>query len=127
MRFTTTYRDWGFGLCFLHLRNEVALLLPASRVIRCDNRPEYISGALRVWAERKDIHIEHIQPGKPQQSAYIERFNRTVRYGWLARTLFETFEPVQDNATGWLWTSSQERPNMALGGITPMQKLTLAA
>ena len=89
------------------------------RVIRCDNGPEYISGALLAWAERQGIRIEHIQPGKPQQNAYIERYNRTVRYAWLAQTLFDTIKQVQDKATRWLWTYNHERPNMALGGITP--------
>jgi len=64
---------------------------------------------------------------KPQQHAYIERYNRTVRYGWLARTLFDTIEQVRDKATRWLCICNQKRPNTALGGITPMQKLALAA
>src|SRR3546814_1355307 len=75
-------------------------------------RAEYISGALLNWAERQDIRIEHIQPGKPQQNAYVERYNRTVRYAWLARTLFDTIEQVQDKATRWLWSYNHERPNM---------------
>ena len=122
---------------------EVDLSLPSGRVIRsleqiiewrrkpsvirCDNGPEYISDALLAWAERQCIRIEHIQPGKPQQNAHIERYNRTVRYAWLARTLFETIEQVQDKATRWLWTYNHERPNMALGGITPAMKLAMAA
>lgn len=57
------------------------------KVIRCDDGPEYISGALPGWAQRLGIRIEHIQPGKPQQNAYVERYNRTVSYAWLARTL----------------------------------------
>lgn len=93
------------------------------RMIRCDNGQEYISGALLAWAEREDIQIQHIQPGKPQQNAYIERYNRTVRYAWLAQTLFDSIDQVQDTATGWLWTYNHERPNMTLGGITPMQAL----
>ena len=93
------------------------------KVIRCDNGPEYISGALLGWAERHGIRIEHIQPGKPQQNAYIERYNRTVRYAWLAQTLFDTIKQVQDKATRWLWTYNHERPNMALGGITPAMAL----
>lgn len=96
-------------------------------VIRCDNGPEYISGVLLAWAERHGIRIEHIQPGKPQQNAYVERYNRTVRYAWLARTLFDTIEQVQTKATRWLWTYNHERPNMALGGITPAMKLAMAA
>lgn len=62
-----------------------------------------------------------------QRIAYVERYNRTVRCAWLARTLFDSIEQVQDTATRWLWTYNHERPNMALGGITPMQKLALAA
>ena len=51
---------------------------PAS--IRSDNGPEYISTTLRSWAERQGIRLDYIQPGNPQQNAYIERYNRTVRY-----------------------------------------------
>lgn len=122
---------------------EVDLSLPAERVIRsltqiiewrgkpaairCDNGPEYISGALQAWADRQGIKLDYIQPGKPQQNAYIERYNRTVRYDWLAQYLFDTIEEVQAFATRWLWIYNNERPNMALGGITPQQKLAMAA
>jgi putative transposase len=122
---------------------EVDLSLPSARVIRaldqiiewrgrpkairCDNGPEYLSGALQEWSARRGIRIDYIQPGKPQQNAYVERFNRTVRYDWLSQTLFESIQEVQDAATRWLWTYNNERPNMALGGFTPRQKLAMAA
>ncbi|CEE41033.1 hypothetical protein TP40_02425 [Xanthomonas citri pv. citri] len=51
----------------------------------------------------------------------------TVSYAWLATTLFDTIKQVQDKATRWLWTYNHERPNMALGGITPAMKLAMAA
>lgn len=221
VRLTSTYRNWGFGLCFLHLRNvkgfgwnhkrvyriyrelelnlrikpkkrlvrakpepltvpeainqvwsmdfmhdqlsdgrsfrllnvlddfnreglgiEADLSLPSARVIRsleqiiewrgkpqvirCDNGPEYISGELQAWADKQEIKIEHIQPGNPQQNAYVERYNRTVRYDWLAQYLFESIQEVQEAATEWLWIYNNERPNMAIGGITPAQKLAMA-
>lgn len=66
------------------------------------------------------------QPGKPQQNAYVERYNRTVRYDWLNQYLFESVAEVQDAATRWLGSYNHERPNMALGGLTPMQKLSMA-
>jgi putative transposase len=96
-------------------------------VLRCDNGPGYIGEALRTWAESEKIKIEYIQPGKPYQNAYIERYNRTVRYDWLAQHLFESLEEVQEFATKWLWTYNNERPNTAIGGITPAQKLAMAA
>lgn len=77
----------------------------------------------RIDADNPGIRIDHIQPGKPQQNAYVERHNRTVRYEWLSQHLFESVDEVQESATRWLWTYNHERPNMALGGITPMQKL----
>jgi putative transposase len=52
---------------------------------------------------------------------------RTVRYDCLAHHLFETLDEIQDFATRWLWTYNHGRLNMALGGITPKQKLALAA
>jgi putative transposase len=97
------------------------------KVLRCDNGPEYVSAAIIEWANRKGIRIEYIQPGKPQQNAYVERFNRTVRYEWLAQYCFDTITEAQDFATRWIWTYNHERPNMALGGITPKQRLAMAA
>lgn len=72
--------------------------------IRSDNGPEYISGTLKSWAERHAIRLDFIQPGNPQQNAYIERYNRTVRYDWLSHYLFESIGEVQDYATKWMWT-----------------------
>jgi putative transposase len=122
---------------------EVDFSLPAERVIRSlnriiewrgkpvsirvDNGPEYVSGKLIAWAEKHHISIRYIQPGKPQQNAYVERYNRTIRHEWLDQHIIESIEEAQDYATQWLWTYNNERPNMALGGITPAQKLKLAA
>jgi len=118
---------------------EVDFSLPTTRVIRSldriiawrgrplsirvDNGPEYISEVLKQWAQRNGIALCHIQPGKPQQNAYIERYNRTVRHEWLGQYNFSTISEVQHHATQWLWTYNNERPNMGLGGITPAQKL----
>lgn len=72
------------------------------KVLRCDNGPEYISAALSTWALKHGIRIEYIQPGKPQQNAYVERYNRMVRYDWLAQYLFGSIVQVQEFATRWL-------------------------
>ncbi len=69
------------------------------KAIRIDNGPEYISGKLMEWAEKQGVRLEYIQPGKPQQNAYIERYNRTVRGEWLSQYIFETIEEAQDQAT----------------------------
>ncbi|ADP96857.1 LOW QUALITY PROTEIN: integrase catalytic subunit [Marinobacter adhaerens HP15] len=99
------YNREGLGI-------EVDLSLPSGRVIRAleqiiewrgetrsdplDNGPEYISTLLSTWAEKNGITLVFIQPGNPQQNAYIERYNRTVRYDWLAQYLFDSIEEVQE-------------------------------
>ncbi|RDL42568.1 IS3 family transposase [Marinomonas piezotolerans] len=118
------------------LAMEAGFSLPSQRVIRvldqllewrrkpialrCDNGPEFISHEFVKWAKKKGIRIDYIQPGNPQQNAYIERYNRTARYGWVSKHLFDTLEEVQDYATEWLWFYNHERPHTANGGKPPL-------
>ena len=120
-------RRWENNLpdCFLILLHIEWRGKPGT--IRVDNGPEYISGKLMEWAETRKITIQHIQPGQPQQNAYIERYNRTVRHEWLDQYIIETIEQAQDFATQWLWTYNNDLPNMGIGGVTPAMKLKIAA
>ena len=118
---------------------EVGVSLPAEQVcralgriieqrgqpkaIRCDNGTEFTGHVFRNWVRDRDIRIDYIQPGKPQQNAYVERFNRTVRHELLEMHEFRTVEEAETEATKWLWTYNNYRPNMAIGGITPAMKL----
>jgi putative transposase len=118
------------------LAMEIDLSLPADRVtraldqiiewrgkpkhIRCDNGPELAGGVLGRWASKNGIELCFIQPGNPQQNAYIERFNRTVRYDLLSQHLFETINEAQNLSTQWLWVYNNMRPNMAIGGLPPL-------
>ncbi len=71
----------------------------------------YVSELLVSWAREQNIQIQYIEPGKPQQNAYVERYNRTVRHEWLDQHLFESIEHARDTATEWLWRYNNERPN----------------
>ena len=93
----------------------------------CDNGPENISGLIQTWAQQSGIAFQYIQPGKPQQNAYVERFNRTVRYEWLSQYYWADLDEVRNFATKWSWFYNNERPNMALGGFTPKQRLAMTA
>lgn len=75
------------------------------------------------WAAQQNISLRFIQPGKPQQNAYIDRYNRTVRYDWLGQHLFSSLDELQSYATQWQWFYNHERPNMTLNGYTPMQHI----
>lgn len=66
---------------------------------RCDNGPEYISSLQATWAINKGSELMVIQSGNPQQNAHVERYNRTVRHGWLNHYLLDSIEEVQNRAT----------------------------
>lgn len=88
--------------------------------IRCDNGPEFISHEFTQWAKQRGIRVEYIQPGNPQQNAYIERFNRTVRYSLLAPCLFRDIDEIEQHATEWLWFYNHDRPHTANQGKPPL-------
>ena len=94
--------------------------------IRCDNGPEYVSHTLKQWAIANQITILYIQPGKPTQNAYVERFNRTVRHEWLDLNHFESVAHAQALATQWVWQYNNIRPNTAIGGVPPRAYLEAA-
>jgi putative transposase len=116
---------------------EIDTSLPAERVvrvlehllawrgkptsIRMDNGPELISQRLESWAQQKHIQLLHIQPGKPAQNAYIERFNRTYREEVLDSYLFEDLQEVRHITENWLETYNTIRPHEALQGLAPRQ------
>jgi putative transposase len=91
--------------------------------IRSDNGPEFISKTFAKWAKDRGIELIFTQPGNPQQNAYIERFNRTMRYDVLNPNLFSAIAQVQDAVTEWQGVYNHTRPHMALGGYTPIQYL----
>ena len=78
------------------------------------------------WANRQQITMMYIQPGKPAQNAYIERYNRAVRHEWLDMHASHSIEDAQHLATEWLWLYNNERPNTAIGGI-PQRRMPMAA
>lgn len=99
--------------------------LPAQ--IRVDNGPELISSKLTAWCDIHNIKLHYIQPGKPTQNAFIERFNRTFRTEVLDAYLFKSISEVQDLVHCWMTTYNEERPHKSLGNLPPRiftQKLT---
>ena len=120
--------DFGLpGRRIIRVLDQIIEWRGKPKVIRSDNGSEMCSAEFQAWAGKRGIRLLFIQPGRPTQNAYVERFNRTVRHEWLDEHLFESIEHAQQTATEWLWRYNNERPNMALGGITPRQQLVRAA
>lgn len=100
--------------------DELIELRGAPRRLRLDNGPEFISAALRQWAQQHGVTLIHIQPGKPTQNAYIERFNRTFRTEVLDRFVFTTLDEVRRMAEDWRQRYNHQRPHRSLGGLPPI-------
>ena len=90
------------------------------QAIRCDNGPELVSSKFVEWCEENDVEIKYIQPGKPNQNAYIERFNRTYREEVLSSYLFDDLDEVREITWEWMLCYNEERPHKSLGGLPPV-------
>jgi len=90
-------------------------------VIRVDNGPEYTSKDFELWAREEHISIQYIQPGRPMQNGYIERFNGRYRRDVLdAYIFFEIYEVRQLTHT-WIEEYNTCRPHESLGNATPRE------
>jgi putative transposase len=115
---------------------DVALSIPSVRVIRVleelvavhgqpatvrvDNGPELISEAFMTWCGERRIEVRHIQAGKPDQNAFIERFNRSYRHEVLDAHVFESIEDLRAITDEWLEDYNSERPHDSLGRVPPL-------
>jgi len=90
------------------------------KCIRVDNGPENISHHFQNLAKEHHVVVRYIQPGKPAQNAYIERFNRTYREAVLDMYLFRNIAEVQIITNDWIKHYNEERPHEALNNQTPM-------
>jgi putative transposase len=118
------------------LRIEIDTSLPAARIIRAldelvevrgaplsirlDNGPAFIAHALAEWAKSKGITLKHIQPGKPTQNAYVERFSKTYRTKVLDCYVFDSLQELRQMTQGWLHRYSHNHPHKSLGRIPPV-------
>ena len=114
---------------------EIDTSLPAARVvrtlqqlatwrglpkaIRLDNGPELTAQYFTDWCAEKGIELRHIQPGKPNQNAFIERFNRSYRTEVLNGWLFASLDEVREITHQWIISYNEERPHNALGNLPP--------
>ena len=103
-----------------HVLAELVALHGRPDAIRVDNGPELLAEVFVEWCATSGISIHDIQPGKPDENAYIERFNRTYREEVLDAYLFESLEEVRAVSEHWLLTYNHEGPLDSLGEVPPL-------
>ena len=89
--------------------------------ITVDNGPEFVSKALDEWAYAVGLQLRYIQPGKPQQNAYIESFNGKFRDECLNEHWFMSMRHARQLIEEWRQDYNTQRPHSAIGYQTPDQ------
>lgn len=104
----------------IRLVEELVLLHGKPAALRVDNGPELTAEAFAEWCRAQGIELRYIQPGKPDQNAYIERFNRSYRQDVLDAYVFSSLEEVRVATEEWLKDYNTERPHDSLGRVPPL-------
>lgn len=88
-------------------------------VITMDNGPEFAGKALDEWAWHNGVRLHFIDPGKPQQNAYVESFNGRFRDECLNENWFTSLEEAREIIEAWRQDYNQVRPHSSLGNLSP--------
>jgi putative transposase len=89
--------------------------------IRTDNGPEFISSTFFNFCNQRDIEVKYIQPGKPMQNGFIERFNGSFRREVLDAYIFYNLKQLKKIKNEWLTHYNNERPHDAFNGLAPLE------
>lgn len=108
----------GIGVARILDRLATSRGLP--KVIRSDNGKEFCGKAMVEWAHRRGVALRLIEPGKPNQNAYIESFNGRFRDECLNEHLFTNLLHARTVIETWRREYNEQRPKKALGGLTPV-------
>ncbi len=90
------------------------------KAIRADNGPEFISLELSEWCFQRGIKLLFIQPGRPMQNGFIERFNRSFRENVLDANLFESIHQARELSDEFQEDYNFHRPHESLGNLSPI-------
>ena len=86
-----------------------------------DHGSEFESLRFKQWAEERGIFLNFIQPGKPAQNGYVERFNRPYREEVLDMNGFDHLGEVKTITHHWMTLYNHDRPHESLAGLSPVQ------
>jgi putative transposase len=89
------------------------------KVIRSDNGREFCGRAMAIWAHANNVALRFIEPGKPNQNAYVESFNGRLRDECLNEHWFTSLAHARVVIEEWRRDYNEQRPKKDLGGVPP--------
>jgi putative transposase len=95
------------ALLVIRALDELVEVRGAPRRLRLDNGPEFISAALKLWAQRHGVELLHIQPGKPTQ-----RPLRATKPEPIPRENAGNGLWFESGETSWWWMQSHAKPSL---------------
>jgi len=107
------------GYALTRILDRLALERALPQAIRTDNGKEFCGRAMLTWAHARGVRLFLIEPGKPNQNAYIESFNGRLRDECLNEHWFVSLAHAKMVIEAWRREYNEERPKKALGGLTP--------
>lgn len=107
------------GRPLTRILDQLAIDRGLPQALRTDNGPEFCSRAMMTWAHERGVALRLIEPGKPNQNAYIESFNGRFRDECLNEHWFTSIGHAQVVIETWRREYNEERPKKSLGGLTP--------
>ena len=91
----------------------------APQAIVLDNGPELTSKAMDQWAYERGVRLHFIDPGKPVQNCFVERFNGTLRDECLNEHWFTGLREARRAVETWRIDYNGVYPHSSLDDRTP--------
>jgi len=117
---TVPERSLG-GMAVTRVLDRLALERGLPAVLRTDNGMEFCGRTMLTWAHERGVTLRLIEPGKPNQNAFIESFNGRLRDECLNEHWFTSLPHARAVIEAWRREYNEERPKKGLGGLTPAQ------
>lgn len=107
------------GHALTRILDRLALERGLPQAIRTDNGKEFCGRVMLTWAHARGVRLFLIEPGKPNQNAYIESFNGRLRDKCLNEHWLVSLAHAKAVIEAWRREYNEERPKKSLGGLTP--------
>src|SRR5215470_8978571 len=105
----------------VEILEEVGRQVGFPKAIRVDQRSEFVSRDLDLWAYQRGVTLDFSRPGKPTDNAFIESFNGKFRAECLNAHWFMSLDDLRRKCEAWRRDYNEERPHSSIGNKPPIE------